>query len=125
VHPITSFLIKMVNVFAIITILLYFHVPQACLQPDLETEARGGKLLLLDQGVVALHKPLLLLKADLCLNPTRFQSWERLASAHLPASGLESACIRSSVFGQQACERLRVKVWLRVQVSVPGSKACQ
>ena len=54
---------------------------QACLQPDLETEARAGKLLLLDQGMVALHKPLLLLKADLCLNPARFQSWERLASA--------------------------------------------
>ena len=57
------------------------HVAQACLQPDLETEARAGKLLLLDQGVAALYKPLLLLKSDLCLNPTRFQSWERLAGA--------------------------------------------
>ena len=39
---------------------------------------------------MALHKPLLLLKADLCLNPTRFQSWERLASAHLSVLGLET-----------------------------------
>lgn len=58
---------------------------QACLLPDLEglAKANPSGLPLLDSGVAALYEPLRLLKADLCLNPTRFQSWERLASAHV------------------------------------------
>ena len=51
--------------------------------PDLEATAKAAPaaLPLLDIGVAALYEPLRLLKADLCLNPARFQSWERLASA--------------------------------------------
>ena len=65
---------------------MFLSVAQACLLPDLETmvKANSSSLPVLDTGVEAMLEPLRLLKADLCTNPTRFHSWERVASAHMP-----------------------------------------